>query len=88
MTEEPYRKMSSNQEFHKTKLKKKKKNCEKAKAKCRECRQVRNLNLHKLYNGQTPEQKTDNEIQPQTRKTKAQNVPSKFFVLSHEIYMR
>lgn len=25
MTEEPYRKMSSNQEFHKTKLKKKKK---------------------------------------------------------------
>jgi len=78
MTKEPYRhfaatKSSIKQDFKKT--------VKKATAKCRECRQVRNLNLHKLYNGQTPEQKkTDNGNQPQTRKTKAQNVPNKFFV--------
>jgi len=63
MTKEPYRhfaatKSSIKQDFKKT--------VKKATAKCRECRQVRNLNLHKLYNGQTPEQKKNRQRKPTT----------------------
>lgn len=81
-------KMSSDQVFHKPKFPK---TVKKAKAKCRECRQVRNLNLHKLYNGQTLKEQVQKKQQTmkfrhKNQRKKHEMYPAIFCVKSWNIY--